>query len=230
MTAMFGLDLMVGKMRAMGLGLGQKSEVVVKNQKVQKNFKVFIRYPDGMSREYDFCVEPGDLVSCYLWVMPPRKQSKHPNYPQIGVCIVDHSSGERMFDSWFISQPLYLATAEWIVSRPDSKKRVKSCIGPERRSSVLPNYGATFFHRTSALSGPELYCPMLGFWARVQEQTVNKGQLAQMTVEFTSDTTSYKPRTAESIPDPGKVISTAELLTTNVLLVYAYNDECEQEK
>jgi len=150
--------------------------------------------------EHDFClrVMPGDLVTAYLWVLDRPTISPR----RFGVYLVNRNTGNATRAQFDLPADFQGTTAEWILAR---QKIDYGQVGVA--TEALPNYGATFYHNTCALASP---APRLSHWRGVQHFTVDQAKLIDMVGTGTRST---------------DVISTAEHVKKNILLVYAYKDE-----
>jgi hypothetical protein len=159
--------------------------------------KVFLQ-ANGAEHDFPLPVMPGDLVTAYLWVLD------RPNTRLFGVYLVNRNTGKATRAQFDLPPNFRGKTAEWILAR---QKIDYGQVGVP--TEALPNYGATFYHNTCAFASP---APRLLHWRGVQHFTVDQARLIDMVgkVDYRS---------------PAGVISTAEHVKKNILLVYAYKDE-----
>src|SRR5271170_191023 len=151
---------------------------------------VFVQI-DGKEIDLSLPVMPGDLVTAHLWVLaiPGR----------FGIFVVNRNTGKATRATFNLPRDFKGKTAEWIVARQNIDY---GYVG--KATEILPNYGATFFHKTCA-------------WGNGHEFTVDQGQLIDMVAS-----PQVYPRDSKYY---GQIISTAEHIRKNILLVYAYDNE-----
>ncbi len=160
--------------------------------------KVFLQVN---GEEYNLClrVMPGDLVTAHLWVI------EHSNPPRFGIFLVNRNTGKATRARFRLPDAFKGKTAEWILARQNINYGQ-----PGVATETLPNYGATFYHNTCALAYQGIWPRS---WPGVRHFTVDQARLIDMV------------RKLEGKGGSDEVISTAEHIKQNVLLVYAYNDE-----
>ena len=200
--------------------VGIKSQVVKTGKELHQKAVLFYQHNDQVKYFTSLKVHPGDLITAHLWkgvriifrepfhhretFQPPHFQPRGPFPPRIRiepvmrVFVVNHGSRHAFCHSFHIPKDFEGYTAEWLLSRVKPEVADSGDITVE----ALPNYGATFIHNTYALT------TMKG----VRAETVDDATLVNMVD-----------------PDPDRrIVSTATLPKSNVLLVYAYNDEESQ--
>ena len=200
--------------------LGTISEVVKSGKTLTQSATVFFQQNDKMQLFPKFKVSPGDLITGHVWrglmivfedkedsfpprpippfKFPPRHRFKF--IPVLRICVVNHGSRKALIRCFKLPDDFKGDTAEWIVGR----KRPIVTVADDGDITVtvedLPNYGATFIHNTYALTRGG---------GTVEEFTVDDSVLINM-----------------KNPDKdGTIVSTALRPISNVLEVYAYDDE-----